>query len=405
MKAILNIFFIIIILVGCKTSSERLNPLTIESMALDSLWSIPNGYSIMPELHSENILVSWMFREQGDIYRSLNKVTGKINWEWYDYFKPGNANHHIIKNNILVIADGPRNYGVDLSSGHTIWRNQMPDHSAIAQIYFDGETYTYQTYIDDYDVSKIFRTNIINGNRDLVLAISDTFESYSKTIISPLTITKNSKGENILIMSLYLRPKGGDQSAKNVVLCYSLDHNRYKWSKDYTNQYREFSFNGFKAIGGNTFIFADFMQKDYLLCLNNDDGSITWSNEIPNQGVSMHLVNGNIIALCNGRTAVNCFNQKTGKLVWTQTFSNMNMPDHNFTFEDGTIFKNYLFSAQCDHLLVLDINNGLVKYYKNIALPNGCLQYGVAIDEAKRVFYVQDRYRIICYKLPKEIVY
>jgi len=402
---LISLILIIAIKLSCKTPINNFSAEPLQAIELDTVWTLPNGYSTYPEIYKNGVLVSWKYNPQGDTYRYINKETGKINWEWNDYIIPAEGVNHIINNNILVLADGPRNYGVDLNTGKTLWKNQMLGHSAIHQIFFDEEKYAYQTYNDDFGVSKIFKTNIQNGARELVLSISDTNSNYSRTLISPLRISKNSSGENILIMSLYLLPKGAGEAAKNLVLCYSLDKQKYNWSKDYTNQYREFSITGFLGSDGNTFIFADFMQKNYLLCLNNDDGSITWANEIPDFGVSMHLVNGNIIALCNGRTAVNCFNQKTGNLIWTQTFTGINMPDHNFAFDDASIFKNYLFSTQCGHLLILDINNGNIKYYKKIALPNGCLQYGVAIDEARRVFYVQDRYRIICYKLPKEIVY
>jgi hypothetical protein len=81
------------------------------------------------------------------------------------------------------------------------------------------------------------------------------------------------------------------------------------------------------------------------------------------------------------------------------------LADINFTFGDSKIFKNYLFSTQCDHLLVLNLDNGSIVYFKDISLPNGCLQFGLEINEEKRCFYVQDRMSVVCYKLPDEVKY
>jgi outer membrane protein assembly factor BamB len=109
--------------------------------------------------------------------------------------------------------------------------------------------------------------------------------------------------------------------------------------------------------------------------------------------------------MSRGTDPVFSFNKETGALLWQSDFTEEEKQFINFDFGDGVVFKNYLFSTECDNLLVLNLDNGNIVYNKKISLPNGCLQYGVAIDEARRVFYVQDRYRIICYKLPKEIVY
>lgn len=76
-----------------------------------------------------------------------------------------------------------------------------------------------------------------------------------------------------------------------------------------------------------------------------------------------------------------------------------------FGFDDANVFKNYLFSTQCDNLLLLNLDNGAIVFNKPVSLPQGCLQYGVAINEQKRCFYVQDRNKAICYKLPEEVKY
>ena len=54
---------------------------------------------------------------------------------------------------------------------------------------------------------------------------------------------------------------------------------------------------------------------------------------------------------------------------------------------------------------MLNLDNGSVVFNKQVALPEGCLQYGIAINEQKRWFYVQDRYNVLCYKLPVEVKY
>jgi outer membrane protein assembly factor BamB len=142
-----------------------------------------------------------------------------------------------------------------------------------------------------------------------------------------------------------------------------------------------------------------------LVAFNVKDGSVAWEKKLPNFGVGIYLYKNSIIPLCNGGNPVTAYDLNTGNVVWQQNFTDDQLSNLNFDLSDSKVFKNYLLSTQCDHLLVLNLDNGSIVYFKDISLPNGCLQFGLEINEEKRCFYVQDRMSVVCYKLPDEVKY
>jgi hypothetical protein len=67
------------------------------------------------------------------------------------------------------------------------------------------------------------------------------------------------------------------------------------------------------------------------------------------------------------------------------------------------VYKNFLISTQCGKMLAVNLDNGKEVYYDAPKVMGECLQHGLAINEEKRWFYVQDRFYINCYTLPFQI--
>jgi outer membrane protein assembly factor BamB len=414
-----NIFYLIlgIILVNysCKSKEEVLKPLPSNpsKLALDTLWrSYIGGYSNNPIINSnKDILMSKVFdNPEGEIFKLFDGNTGKLKWEWHDYFGKEEgffANRHIIMNDILVLCAQKNTYALNTITGKTVWRNQMTNLFGEPQIYQDNDGYIYQGYIDAVNnyKSHVYRTKYDDGKWEHVCTYEDSTKIFDIMYSTPAAFSVNDKGEKMMVYTMYLASNKDNSKYSAKVFGYNMVTKQYDWIKDYTNKYVEFAVCKMSSANGLIYTFGNYSDNYYLIAINANDGSIAWDRLLPEFGVGIYMYKNTIIPLCNGRNTVSAYDLKTGNLVWQQNFTHEMLANMNFTLGDSKVFKNYLFSTQCDHLLVLNLDNGSIVYFKDIALPNGCLQFGLEINEEKRCFYVQDRMSVVCYKLPDEVKY
>jgi outer membrane protein assembly factor BamB len=409
------LFGILLINFSCKSKEEVLKPLPQKnnSLALDTLWtSYIGGYSINPILNSNrDILMSKTFNNSnGEIFKMFDGVTGKLKWEWQDYYKFEEGfydNGHILLNDILVLSAAKNTYALNTITGKTVWRNQMTTLVGENSIFKDNDGYVYQGYNDLVNnfTSHVYRTKYNEGKWEQVCTFIDSTKSYDIIYSTPMAFSKNDKGEKMMIYTMYLASNTNNSKYSAKVCGYNMVTKKYDWIKDYTNKYAEFMGSNIKSTDSKVFINAAYAGDTYLVAINANDGSIAWDKLMPDLGVGIFLYNDKLISLSNGSNSVYCFDQNTGNIIWQQDFTPEMLANMNFTFGDSKVFKNYLLSTQCDYLLVLNLDNGSIVYFKNIALPNGCLQFGLEINEEKRCFYVQDRISVVCYKLPDEVKY
>jgi outer membrane protein assembly factor BamB len=409
------ILFIILSSSKCKEEASPLpnpNPWGYHTPALDTLWTAPLGFGITPKFTSnKDVLMSEVFTNaQGEKFKLFDGNTGKLKWEWADYLKVEESfsgGSHTVVNDALILCGRNATYALNMLTGQTLWKHLMDSMSGSPQIYKDEDGYIYHGF-DGKNGSYIFRTKYNEPKWELVCSYNDTF-IFDKYDITPLAFSQNNKAEKIMIFTLYLEYNAnGKRMTKSRVCGYNLNSKQYEWKKDYTDKYYEFRVCKMASNAGKVFTFSVYQDKWYLTAINANDGSIAWDKTLPNFGVSMHLYKDNIVALSGGSSTVFCLNQNTGAVVWETPFvykDDASYPNMNFAFDDANVFKNYLFSTQCDNLLVLNLDNGAIVFNKPVSLPQGCLQYGVAINEQKRCFYVQDRNKAICYKLPEEVKY
>jgi outer membrane protein assembly factor BamB len=204
---------------------------------------------------------------------------------------------------------------------------------------------------------------------------------------------------------MYLASNKDNSIRSAKVFGYNLNTKKYDWIKDYTHKYVEFNVCNMASANGKVYTFAVYGANRYLVAINANDGSIAWDKLLPNFGVGIYLYKNMIIPLCNGRSIVAAYDLNTGAKQWQQEFNPEMLSNINFNFGDSKVFKNYLLSTKCDYLLALNLDNGSIVYFKKIAFPNACIQFGLEVNEEKRCFYVQDRISVVCYKLPDEIKY
>jgi outer membrane protein assembly factor BamB len=134
-----------------------------------------------------------------------------------------------------------------------------------------------------------------------------------------------------------------------------------------------------------------------------DDGLLAFVKILEEFGVGLHFYNDMVIPLLNGNALVAAYDVNTGVEKWNISFLDKGRYTVNFDFYDSKIYKNFLISTQCKKILGINLDNGKEVFFGTPNAMNDCLQYGLAINEEKRWFYVQDRRYINCFTLPVQI--
>jgi outer membrane protein assembly factor BamB len=384
---------------------------------LETVWTTPlQGFSINPMLNSNgDVLMSSMFNNsgKGEIIKLFDKNTGQLKWEWSDYLTPeeGFSDGLIVqKNDVLVLSARKNNYALDMITGQTIWKNTIDSMSAEPQIYQDEDGYLYKGFHSYSQPSTvyIFRTLYNTGNWELVCTYTDKNPIQGRFEIASIGVSKNTKGEKIVAFTIYTYYPDNRDSTKALIVGYNLSTQSFDWEKNYRNVLAEFTVAMYTNNKGLVYPFAFGYGQKMLVAIDVNNGEIVWQKNLPDLGAQISFYKDNLIVTSIGQSPVYCYNQTTGSLIWQQLFtqfSNEQRSELNFDFGESVIFKNYHLSTQCGKLLILDADNGSVLFYDNAALPEGCLQHGLAIDEKRRVFYVEDRLRALCYKLPDVVKY
>ncbi|MCF8254819.1 MAG: PQQ-binding-like beta-propeller repeat protein [Bacteroidia bacterium] len=411
MKMLLGIISISFLSITCKVEEHASPPKQVSKMILDTVWTAYiGGYSNNPITNSNgDVLMSKVFdNPEGEKFKLYDGKTGKLKWEWHDYFTPEyefSDNKHILIKDILALCSEYNTYAFDIKTGKTIWRSSMPNLVGSSQFYAGPEEYIYQGYWDRTRTFKnyFYRTKYDKGNWELVCTFEDSTKQFDVIYSSPVAFSKNNKGEQIMVYTLHLLSSRDGDIYASKVCGFNLVTNKFEWVRDYSDKYYEFMICNMQSNNEKVFTFATYGSKRYLIAINANDGSIAWEQIIPDLGVGLFSYKDMVIPTCNGNNPLTAYNQTTGKPVWSNPLTGLGLELLNFTFGDAIVYKNYLISTQGDNLLVVNLDGGGVLYKEKIALPKGYLQFGVAINEKERLLYVQDRLRVVCYKLPDEI--
>ncbi len=408
-----NIYLLglVLTLLACKSQKKTDVPKPIANLTYDTVWTIPASYSLKPHLTKEgNVVYNDLFspNPKGGSIFIVDGLTGKQLFEWNNYLHTPltiSDNGVFYKDNKMVFCNGPRNYCINTENGATLWRTQMLDYSASTFLFSDSNKYYYQGMSNaNYQVD-IYKSEIESGKKEIAFSIFDTTKMYEDLLVNPIVVSINSKNESVLLTKVAFRAAINDYPLKTKVFCYNLTQKKLDWVEDFEGKMNQIHVSNFATKGNKTFLSGFYQKTWYIFCLDNDNGQIIWQQVLPNFCVGLHLYEDQVIAMSAGQSPITSFNTTNGNPKWTTSFFDEPYYDINFDFGDAIVFKNYLISTQGDYLLGLNLENGRVICHKKMALPNSYMQYGIAINEEKRLFYVQDRFRLLCYRLPKEIAY
>lgn len=411
------LFSVITSLSTCKKDDPLVIPVVAgpNPSVLETVWSQASPYfSTKPIINSQgDVLVSEMFnsKERGEVFKLLDQYTGSIKWTWKDYFVLDEVFTSSMKvriDDILIMTSGRYNYALNISTGQTVWRNSIDSLIGEPQIYKDEDGYIYKGFSSKSQsgVVYIFRAKYTTGDWELVCTYKDPHPIEGRFEVASIGVTPNSKGEKIVAFSIYTYYPYDPDSTKALIIGYNMATRSFDWVKNYRLALGEFSVFMYSNFKGMVYSFAANGLQYCIAAFDANTGQIAWQKKLPNYGVGLYMYKENVIVTSAAKSPVYCFNQQTGNLVWEQTYNEI-LPEKlymfGFDFDDSKVYKHYLLSTQCDYLLVLNANNGALVFYDYAALPEGCLQNGLDVDEQRRVFYAEDRKRIVCYKLPKEM--
>jgi outer membrane protein assembly factor BamB len=405
---------ITIFLSSCKVRERIPAPSTpADSTTMDTVWRTQiNDYSITPMLNSEgDVLSSKMFSSSGEVFQLFDGKTGKLKWEWKDYFSPESGfkgSNHVLYKDVLVLSRKNTSYAVDAITGKTIWRDYQNDLFGDNFLTGDEDGFIYHSFrpmnLDNRFVY-IWRTRYDQLSWEQVCVFEEPMP-LDRIRTGNMIIAKNKEGEKVLIYTLHIfREINGETKEMSRVIAYNLHTKKVIWNHDNSKQDINLTFwkTSMVSKGNTVFIFGVIGQEYVLNAYQVDTGKLLWSKSIPDFGLGLYLYKDLIIPLINRTRMVEALDINTGNAKWVQPFNDKPIYQINFDFDDSKVYKNFLISTVCDKLLALDLENGRVVYYEKPKVMYNCLQYGLAINEDKRWFYIQDRKFINCYKIPFQI--
>jgi len=411
----LSIIGILQLLQNCKVREISPVPsIPIDTVAMDTVWrSEINDYSITPMLNSQgDVIASKMFSDpKGEVFQLYDGVTGKLKWEWQNYFTVEhgfNGSDHFLYKDVLVLSGRNTTYSIDAISGKTIWRDYQDTLFGDNFLAGDDDGFIYHSFRPFKDGNRlvyIWRTRYDELNWEPVCEFEEPIE-LERIRTSNMIVAKNNLGEKVLVYTLHIfRQVAGARKEFSKVIAYNLNAKKVIWQIDNSTQDINLTFWKTNMLykDNKIFIFGVIGQQYALLAYNLTNGELLWSKSIPDFGVGLYLYKDMIIPLINRTKRVEALNINTGNAKWVQTFENEIKYDVNFGFDDSKVYKNFLISTICNNLLSLDLENGKVVYYDRPKVMDDCLQFGMAINEEKRWFYIQDRRYINCYTLPFQI--
>lgn len=373
------------------------------------LYDANGAFSINPILNNnKDILMSARYNSIGEseIIKLYDGRTGVQKWEWNDYLRHEEYflnSSHAISDDVLILSAHNATYALNMITGQTVWKNYI-DTMYGSHLVYTHDGYVYKGFQGEEGRFKsyIFRTPVHALNWELVCTYTDSTNQFDRMYVKGMSFAQNSKGETLIIYPLAC---GGAASSFAVICCFNVTKGKYEWIKNYDDKYLAFWSGGVMVSGQSVVLYAVRGVVFYILGLDLSDGSFLWDRTLPSDGVGLYQYKGNVVSTVNGRSPVTCYRPETGQIIWQQNFTPETISKFNFETGDANVFKNYFLSTQCNNLLILNLDNGNVVYNKQVAQNRGCLQYGVAINEQERTFYVQDRTYVNCFKLPEEVKY
>jgi len=393
----------------CKVTPEVNNPVE-NQYPYDLVWQVPlfpqdSQYSITPlntKFINNTIITSkrkgWSYNE---IIMAFD-TSGKRLWEWQDYIKQPN---HVKVDALygkdeIFVNTGSNLQIVNLNSGQTVFKNKVPTSIPTSLIsYTSGNIYkVFDKSILANTESKLMKLNKEKNNWDEVYSIrmqeNDTFDVG----LWPPSSWVNDNGDTILVFV--------DNEDKTINDIYALKVNVYSYNATadtvlWITKHIDHSANAAINVQNPPIIDDD---RIYLLCsramhcLDKYTGKKLWETRFDETGGALTtnylLAEDNLIFMSGG--ILIGINKLSRKIVFRNDVSGT--ADH-FTYYNGKIY----FTD--GNILIADAKTGSIlhnwKTHNYCERTPGEFHNGVAINPEQGVMYVQDRFFLMCIRLPE----
>lgn len=392
-----------------RTDDQNLITQNKDSLLIWRVALTPSGElanSIRPIINSnEDILLSYWGTSSSwnrEKFRLFDRVYGIEKWHWDDYLKDEygfSGRSHLVFQNSLVLCSWNATYSMNMETGLTQWKHYFDTMYGSPHITGSDNGFVYHGFSSEKDgyAYYLFRTPHDQLDWQPVLEYRDSTKTFENLTEGSMQITKSMNGDDLIIFSLL---NGGSMKNLALLLCFNITQDKYEWIRDYSSIYTNFTINKSVLDNGRMFMFALGKSAHQMVAIEIGTGDILWDEDLPDLGVDMISYQDKIIAFSLGERPILAFNKSSGSLSWKQEMA-VNYPDkYTYTFDQTVLYKHYLVSAIYNYLVIMDANDGKVLFDRRMTDPGCLMKEGVAINEAKRCFYVQDGKYLNCYKFP-----
>lgn len=411
----LKIFVIILLAWACE-KPKPVPPIFLEpdpgdSSKLSLIWKKAidtgevGGESRQPLVYGDKLLWNAAPFGQGFTISLSDGSTGDKIWSWNDFISTPSihwANHQFIHNDRYVFTTNFQTHCIDLLTGQTSWRYQVPGKNGEPNITRIGD-YVYHKHNSDtwpHTFVHLVRSPIAYQQWDTVFSLyTDSLNGYTPGIEGP-TLWMD-QGDSIFLFQNRSYRFGANQDGQ-------IDFYAYNFSK----KKMEFILQDIEPTG-NSNVLPPVVDGDraYVLgarnlhCIDLKDQAILWQKGFPGFGhhlmLSNLIVDGTRLIVKPDNDALYAMDKYTGDLIWS-TYEAGHGPSH-MKYCNGMVF----YTAEGDgKLFAVNTSNGQIIWAEdsphdgNPKYPSASFQNGVAINEDLGYLYAQDRHFMMCFKLP-----
>lgn len=283
---------------------------------------------------------------------SFDAQTGSLQWKWADWFLDNGfilTDIVYAHSNVMIVSNAALNYGINLSSGQTVWRNRVHGSqggsqgaNGIGSLYFFGAYMTTgagQLFVGNMNTGKeevlikfpnatgpVLFTPFVASNQDTMLIVTSVYGEaatnfYNKTYLTLFNVTQNKEiytllqregpsTENNLPMGVPVVQ--GDRVFTTIgfgVQCNEIATGKLLWR---TTTPRPFTEGG--VIWGDGILFAND-DDGFLQSFEPATGKVLWKTKTAGSVTGLFFMNG-VVYLVGGDGNLYAIDGKQGTIIW-----------------------------------------------------------------------------------------
>ncbi len=364
--------------------------------------SIKSTFSISPILFEYKVIASKaiLFSKYNEELVAFSQDSGKFLWNWSDHhpgrFEKGDVGfldtyHQLAFGKFYLFKDFYL-YGIDLSSGKTIWSKQ--NNSAYGINYFTNyNPLCLSTIINNDRSVNIDILNVANGDQNQIYKIDLPNEKGIYPNISAPVMWFDSRGDTILI---FKTGTWGSRQSVNLV-SYNLSAKTTNW--EILDMDPKIFGSAFPPYIQDNLIFFTSMKT--LFCVDKNTGKLIWKKVFSDKSGGLYLAESNLVFdetnvyLMVGNGNLVSLDKRTGNQNWLTDINGLAIGGIIYS-EGKIIFSNrtlYIFEASSGKKLLEynSLNQGKVFPDTYISDPT--------YDPVTKRIYFSDGYFLQCFQL------